>query len=67
MEMIIKYIRQYGSASRKELISFLSDKLPQSLSTNSKINRVKYLLNLLKKDGKIYNDTELGISCWKLK
>lgn len=67
MKMIIKYIRQYGSASRKELISFLSDKLPQSLSTNSKINRVKYLLNLLKKDGKIYNDTELGISCWKLK
>ena len=64
---IIKYIKEYGSASRKEIISLLKDKLPNSLDEIGKINRVRYLLNILKKQGKIYNDAELGGSCWKVK
>ena len=67
MELIIKYIKEYGSASRKEIISLLKDKLPNSLDEIGKINRVRYLLNILKKQGKIYNDAELGGSCWKVK
>lgn len=67
MELIIKYIKEYGSASRKEIISLLKDKLPNSLDEIGKINRVRYLLNILKKQGKIYHDNKSGHSCWKLK
>lgn len=67
MEMILKYLNEYGLASRKEIISLLSDKLPKSLDNKNKINRVRYLLDVLKKEGKIYNDAKSGGSCWKIK
>ena len=67
MEMILKYLNEYGSASRKEIIALLNDKLPKSLDNKNKINRVRYLLDVLKKDGKIYNDAKSGGSCWKIK
>ena len=66
-EIIMKYLNEYGSASRKEIIALLKDKLPSSLDENTKINRVRYLLEALKKDGKIYNDSKKGGSCWKVK
>ena len=65
--LIIKYITEYGQASRKEILNFLKDKLPSSLSEKNKISRTRYLLDLLKKEGKIYNDNESGLSCWKLR
>lgn len=67
MEIIIKYLNEYGSASRKEIVSLLNDKLPKSLDNKNKVNRVRYLLDILKKDGKIYNDAKSGGSCWKIK
>ena len=67
MEIIMKYLINYGSASRKEIVSLLNDKLPNSLDNKNKVNRVRYLLNTLKKDGKIYNDAKSGGSCWKIK
>ena len=36
MELIIKYIKEYGSASRNEIISLLKDKLPNSLDENTR-------------------------------
>lgn len=65
--IIIKYISEYGKASRKEIISLLKDKLPSSLDEKNKINRTRYLLSLLKDEGKIYYDDTPGISVWKLK
>lgn len=67
MEIIIKYLNEYGSASRKEIVSLLNDKLPKSLDNKNKVNRVRYLLDILKKNGKIYNDAKSGGSCWKIK
>lgn len=67
MEIIMKYLNEYGSASRKEILELLNDKLPKSLDSKNKINRVRYLLDILKKDGKIYNDAKSGGSCWKIK
>ena len=64
--LIIKYISEYGQASRKEIINLLKDKLPSSLNEKTKINRIRYLLESLKKEGKIYNEKESGVSCWKL-
>ena len=63
----MKYLNEYGLASRKEIITLLNDKLPKSLDNKNKVSRVKYLLNLLKKTGKIYNDAKSEGSCWKVK
>ena len=65
--LIIKYISEYGQASRKEIINLLKDKLPSSLNEKTKISRIRYLLDLLKKEEKLYNDNKSGHSCWKLK
>ena len=67
MKMIIKYLENYGSASRKEIFALLNDKLPKSLDNKNKISRVRYLLDTLKKNGKVYNDAKSGGSCWKSK
>lgn len=67
MKMIIKYLENYGSASRKEIFALLNDKLPKSLDNKNKISRVRYLLDTLKKNGKIYNDAKSGGPCWKIK
>lgn len=67
MKMILKYLENYGSASRKEIFALLNDKLPKSLDNKNKISRVRYLLDTLKKNGKIYNDAKSGGSCWKIK
>lgn len=66
-EIIMKYLNEYGSASRKEILALLSDKLPKSLDSNNKVSRVRYLLDILKREGKIYNDAKSGGSCWKVK
>ena len=65
--LIIKYISEYEQASRKEIINLLKDKVPSSLNEKTKISRIRYLLQLLKKEDKIYNDNKSGHSCWKLK
>ena len=65
--IIIKYITEYGKASRNEIIKLLKEKLPSSLDEKNKINRIRYLLSLLKKENKIYYDNTKGISSWKLK
>lgn len=66
-ETILKYIKEYGKASRKEIINLLKKKLPSSLDNKNKINRVKYLLTLLKNEDKISYDNTKGISSWKIK
>ena len=65
--LIVKYINEYGQASRKEIINLLKDKLPSSLNEKNKVSRTRYLLDTLKKEEKIYNDGKSGLSCWKLK
>lgn len=65
-EMIIKYIKEYGQASKKEILNFLKDKLPDSLNEKNKVSRVRYLLSLLKEEGMIYNEGTRGTSCWKI-
>ena len=68
MKIIFKnMLSQYGSASRKEIVALLNDKLTNSLDSKNKVNRVRYLLDTLKKRDKIYNDSKSGGSCWKVK
>jgi len=64
-KIILRYIDEYGKATRKEVLNLLREKLPASLNETNKLSRVKYLLRLLRKEGKIYYDNSPGYSCWK--
>ena len=66
-QIIIKYISEYGEANRKDILKLLKNKLPSSLSEKNMINRVRYLLDSLKRENKIYNDKDSGQSSWKIK
>jgi ATP-dependent DNA helicase RecG len=54
-EMILDFIKKYGSASRRDLDSLLLSKLPDILSEEQKSNKVSNLLGSLRKAGKIKN------------
>lgn len=47
-QLIIEYITKVGSAPRREIVELLFDKLPDVLSEEQKVNKVKYLLSSLK-------------------
>ena len=52
-ELLITYLKEFDKASRKEFEEVLLDKLPEVLSTNQKKDKVKNLLQSLRKEGKI--------------
>lgn len=57
-DMIVKYIKQFGKASRKEIRDLLSDKLPSVLSEKHKNYKIGNLLTSLKKEEKIRADSQ---------
>lgn len=44
-------------------MALLNDKLPKSFDNKNKVNRIRYLLATLKRDGKIYNDAKSEGAC----
>ena len=63
--LVLKYINDFGSISKKELDNLLMDKLPDNLNIEQKKRKIKYLVNenlskkeqLLKNIGKSNNPT----------
>lgn len=62
-QMILKYIRQYGKASRKDLNALILDKLSDALDEKQKTKKLSNLLSDLRRSGKIRADAE---KTWKL-
>ena len=56
-DLVLKYINDFGSITKKDLDELLMDKLPDSLSEEQKKRKIKYLINicLQKKEKKIKN------------
>jgi ATP-dependent DNA helicase RecG len=54
-EMILEYLRRYGSATRNDINHLLLGKLPEVLSQEQKENKVSNLLGSLRQSGKISN------------
>jgi ATP-dependent DNA helicase RecG len=50
-QLIIDYLRQWGKGTKKDFIELLSGKLSDVLNEKQKINKVKYLLTSMRKDG----------------
>jgi len=52
-KMIVDYLKKFSTANRKDFENMLLDKLPDVLDNQQKKDKVKNLLQKLKKDGKI--------------
>ncbi|MFB3897790.1 MAG: RNA-binding domain-containing protein [bacterium] len=66
-DMVIAYLKEYGSASRKDINSLLKDKLPDLLNENQKENRITNLIyEMSKKDKTIKNTGSYTKSNWVL-
>lgn len=67
-DLIIKYLKQYGGAMKKDLRNLLWDKLPDVLSDTQKEYKIGNLLSSLKRQGVICpNSTNQQKSQWILK
>jgi ATP-dependent DNA helicase RecG len=54
-DMIVKYIKKYGSANRKDINLLILSKLPDVLGDNQKTHKVSNLLSALRRSGIIKN------------
>lgn len=65
-ELVIRYLKKYGKASRADLDELLLDKLPDVLSDAQKANKVKNLLQAMRKAGLIAPTGPRSTAVWHL-
>ncbi|AQQ71172.1 Divergent AAA domain protein [Limihaloglobus sulfuriphilus] len=66
-KLIIKYIRRYGSATRKDIDILILDKLSDALSLDQKKDKIKNIIyGMHKRDGTIVNKEKPPKSKWVL-
>ncbi len=63
-DYILSYIEKFGIASRDDINKLIYPKLPSSMSKQRKNNRVRYIISLLRKEGKIINKGSKTNSSW---
>ena len=62
-KLILEYLKKFGKSPRKNIETFLWDKLPDILTETQKKNKVTNLLSALRISGKIQNS---GYSEWSI-
>ncbi len=63
-KMILDFLDEYGSATRKDIDALIYDKLPEILGNTQKKNKVGNILQKLSKNGKITNTGSFTKSMW---
>jgi ATP-dependent DNA helicase RecG len=65
-DMLVQYLRQFGTASRKDVDALLWDKLSDALDEAQKTNKIGNLLSGLRRKGIIVNAGSKPAPAWKL-
>ena len=67
-DLVLKYIKDFGSITKKELDELLIDKLPDNLNNEQKKRKIKYLVNetLGKRENKLKNIGSRNLPIWTL-
>ncbi|MCK9283948.1 MAG: putative DNA binding domain-containing protein [Rhodocyclaceae bacterium] len=65
-DLIVKLIRKHQPVAREDIDRLLLDKLPEVLSEEQKLNRIKNLLSQLVQEGLIHNNGSRRYSRWVL-
>lgn len=63
-DYILSYIEKFDGATREDINKLIYPKLPSIMSDKRKNNRVRYIISLLRKDGKIFNKGTKTNSIW---
>jgi ATP-dependent DNA helicase RecG len=65
-DMLVQYLREFGTASRKDVDDLLWDKLSNALDEAQKANKIGNLLSGLRRKGVIFNAGSKPVPAWKL-
>ena len=65
-DMLVQYLREFGTASRKDIDDLLWDKLSDALDEAQKTNKIGNLLSALRRKGVIFNAGSKPAPAWKL-
>jgi hypothetical protein len=65
-DMILELVRKHQPVAREDIDRLLMDKLPEILSQEQKLNRIKNLMSQLVYEGLIRNDGSRRYSRWVL-
>lgn len=65
-DMLVQYLREFGTASRKDVDDLLWDKLSDALDEAQKANKIGNLLSSLRRKGVIFNAGSKPAPAWKL-
>ncbi len=66
-DMVVEFLRKFGSASRKDVDELLWDKLSDALDDTQKRNKIGNLLSSLRNKGVIFNAGSRPAPTWKLR
>lgn len=64
--LVLEYIKQYGQANRKEIEELLLSKLPEVLDTTQKSNKIRNLLQAMRRDHLIQPKGPRSATLWQL-
>ncbi len=65
-DMLVQYLREFGTASRKDVDDLLWDKLSDVLDEAQRANKIGNLLSSLRRKGVIFNAGSKPAPAWKL-
>ena len=65
-QLVVEYLQRYGQASRQELDDLLLPKLPEVLDGDQKLNKVRNLLQTMRRQGQIERTGPKAAPIWKL-
>ncbi|WP_207291231.1 hypothetical protein [Comamonas kerstersii] len=65
-QLVLDFLQKYGQATRADLDELLLRKLPDVLSPAQKANKVKNLIQGLRREGRIYPEGPRSSTVWRL-
>lgn len=64
--LVISYFKQFGQSKRADIATFLLEKISDALSTEQKENRIKNLLQEMRREGTLKSEGQGPGALWKL-
>ncbi len=64
--LVISYFEQFGQSKRADIAAFLLEKISDALSTEQKENRIKNLLQEMRREGTLKSEGQGPGALWKL-
>ncbi len=65
-KLITDYLRKYGQATRQEIDDLLLPKLPEVLDPDQKANKIRNLMQVMRRDGVIHREGPKSKSFWRI-